>query len=210
MKAAFRALQPFARAARREDTTPAQCELCATSLGESHAHVLELASRKLLCACAACAILFRGAGAGNGRYRTLPTRVIVDEKFAPNSGDWAALGIPVRLAYLVRRGTSWSAFLPSPGGAVEASLPEVTSEVLARVTPLAAEIEENVEALLLERRNLDAQCFLVPLNVGLELTAVVRRSWRGFQGGEEADRALRHFFDRLRGRAGRRSERSER
>ena len=58
--AALASLRRFARPrAARE-----RCELCGAELADEHAHLVELASRRLACACEACAILFSGQGAG--------------------------------------------------------------------------------------------------------------------------------------------------
>jgi hypothetical protein len=49
-----------------------RCELCGTDLAEHHPHLVELATRRLQCACEACAVLFSGAGAT--KYRRVPAR----------------------------------------------------------------------------------------------------------------------------------------
>src|SRR5262249_12126218 len=95
------------RYVRREPVLE-RCELCGGALPERHRHVIELADRALRCACGACAVLFRDPGAGGGRYRTVPDRVVRIE-----SGlDLSALGVPVELAWLIRRGDSWIAAFP--------------------------------------------------------------------------------------------------
>jgi hypothetical protein len=199
MADAFAALQPFISPLPRGS---ARCELCAAPIGETHAHVVAFADARIACACGACAILFRDRGAGGGRYRTVPTRVLVDARFAPSDAEWNALAIPVRLAYLVRRGETWVACLPSPGGAVEAPLSAAAATVLARAMPLAADVEPDVEALLLQRpRTGAADCLLVPIDVCHRLTALVRRHWRGFSGGQQAEGEIEAFVADLRARA---------
>jgi hypothetical protein len=42
------------------------------------------------------------------------------------------------------------------------------------------------------------ECFLVPIDACYELTGIVRRRWRGFDGGEEARRDIDAFFGALR------------
>ena len=63
------------RAARTE-----RCELCDAALAAEHTHLVELANRRLVCACDACAILFSGQDAG--KYRRVPRRV----QFLPDFG----------------------------------------------------------------------------------------------------------------------------
>ena len=45
------------------------------------------------------------------------------------------------------------------------------------------------------------ECFLVPIDACYELVGIVRRHWKGFQGGEEAWRAIEGFFAGLRARS---------
>jgi hypothetical protein len=60
-------------------------------------------------------------------------------------------------------------------------------------------MEADVEALLVRRgRDASFECFLVPIDSCYELTGIVRRRWRGFDGGEEARRDIDGFFDALR------------
>jgi len=189
---------PFARRApqRREDH--ARCELCGAPVAERHAHVIALERHELQCACTACAVLFRDAHAGNGRYRTVPARVIAARNFLPGDADWARVEIPVQLAFVVRR-EGWIAFYPSPAGTVEAPLSEAAAEALSSLVPLSAKVEPGVEALLIHRPRggANARCYLVPIDACYELVALVRRHWRGFDGGDEARAAIETFIARL-------------
>ena len=53
----FSALRRFA--VRRERPVE-HCELCSAELALEHGHLIELESRRLVCACDACALLFPG------------------------------------------------------------------------------------------------------------------------------------------------------
>jgi ferritin-like metal-binding protein YciE len=44
------------------DQAPEHCDLCAEPIAPTHRHLLDLESRRLLCACRACTILFDPAG----------------------------------------------------------------------------------------------------------------------------------------------------
>ena len=194
----LRALLPFARRApqRREDH--ARCELCGAAVAERHAHVVALDRHELQCACIACAVLFRDAHAGSGRYRTVPERVIAARHFLPGDADWTRLEIPVQLAFVVRR-ERWIAMYPSPAGTVEAPLSDAASAALAALVPLSAKVEPGVEALLIHRPRggATARCYVVPIDACYELVALVRRHWRGFDGGDEARAAIDTFIERL-------------
>jgi hypothetical protein len=143
---------------------------------------VELAAHTLRCSCGACAILFRDPGAGGGRYRTVPRRVLrlID---APGI-DWTRLEIPVRLAFVVRR-EHWIALYPSPAGPVESELSSAAVDSLIALLPAGSVLEPEVEALLLQR-SIEGNTLglLVPLDAAYDLIGLVRRHWRGFDGGE--------------------------
>ena len=64
----FGTLRQFARRERPLE----RCELCSAGLRTDHPHLIELAQRKLLCTCEACAILFSGQGV---KFKRVPRRV---------------------------------------------------------------------------------------------------------------------------------------
>jgi hypothetical protein len=183
-----------------------RCALCSAELTEPHPHVVELARRSLACACRACAVLFSDPSPSGARYRTVPDRVLVDPEFSLTDGEWATLQIPVGLAFLVRRADGWTACYPSPGGALESPLlPEALHPLAAR-SRLVERVEPDVEALLFRRgvgrlRDGGASCYLAPLSACYELVGLVRRHWKGFDGGDTAWHAIDAFFDALRARS---------
>jgi hypothetical protein len=187
----LRALAPFARRAQARKEPHARCDLCGAAIGEEHTHVVELAQHALLCACTACAILFRDA---TGRYRTVPRRVTLALDGRLAEADWARLEIPVRLAFVVRKRLP-TAVYPSPAGPVEAPLSPAAADALFQLVPV--ELEEEVEALLLHR-SLDGQtrAIAVPLDAAYDLIGAVRRSWRGFDGGDHARAAIDGWWSR--------------
>ncbi len=195
------ALARFARAART--SAEERCELCAAPIGPQHGHVVDLASRRLSCACRPCALLFTDAAAAGGRYRTVPDRVRVDPDLAIDDETWQRVGVPVRLAFFVYASSlaRWTAWYPSPAGATEAEVSD--DESMTELGPLTRVIEPDVEALLVRRSrgSKAADVFLVPVDACYELVARVRSHWRGFDGGDDANRAIDTFFDALRMRA---------
>ncbi|HEU4611458.1 MAG TPA: DUF5947 family protein [Kofleriaceae bacterium] len=198
---ALRPLAQLARAPRRVATDPT-CELCTAPIGERHRHVAEVGTRGILCACGACAILFARSERG-ARFRTVPDRVRVDRHVALRSEQ---LGIPVSVAFCYRDSAHdrLVACYPGPAGTVDAELHADAWQVLAAATPLAAELEPDVEALLVhaQRGGPRIACYLVPITAAFELTGRLRKSWRGFSGGAEADRELAAFFAQLDARGG--------
>lgn len=180
-----------------------RCQLCATPLGETHAHLVRLDTRALLCACPPCHLLFGQKGAGGNKYRGVPQRYL-HEPVLLSPADWESLQIPVRMAFLFRNSSLGRtvAFYPSPAGATESLLAlEPWKEIEAR-SPALESMEADVEALLVrgDPHGERLETFLVPIDVCYELTGRVRRLWRGFDGGDEARDELARFFADLRAR----------
>jgi len=182
--------------------------MCAEPIAAEHAHVVNVEARTLLCACRACYLLFTRPGAAQGRYRAVPDRRLRLPGFQLSDAQWEALQIPVRMAFLFRNSVLGRvvAFYPSPAGATESLLPLEAWEELAEANPVLASLEPDVEALLVRGSRSGGggggfECFLVPIDACYELTGVVRRRWRGFDGGEDAWRDIDGFFAALRARS---------
>jgi Family of unknown function (DUF5947) len=180
------------------------CEMCATELTPGHSHVVNIESRTLMCACRACYLLFTQQGAARGKYKAVPDRYLNLRSFALTPERWEKLQVPVGMAFFffnseLKRVT---AFYPGPAGATESLLPLAEWQELADANSALATLEPDVEALLVYRhRDGNFECFLVPIDACYELTGIVRRRWKGFDGGEEARRDIDAFFDTLRAKS---------
>jgi len=205
------ALQRFARP--RADSQP-RCRLCRHPIDpddERHAHLVDLDERTILCACETCRRLLAQPGAGGARYRGIPDRTLAGAIFRLPDARWAALGIPVRLAFIFFNSTLGRRFAlyPSPAGAAESELPEEAWRALLAAGAPAAEVEPDVEALLVHARpgdggggpGRDVETFVVPIDACYRLVGRVRRHWSGFHGGDAAWREIDQFFIDLRARA---------
>jgi hypothetical protein len=201
---ALAALQPFVRGWRAVDPAQERCGICARDVGDDHDHLVEIDERALLCACPTCAALFAQPGTGGPSYRLVPKRVLVDPAFQLDETRWAGLAIPVRLAFIFynSRLARWIAVYPSPGGAAESDVPPAGFEALAAATRLVAELTPDVEALLVYgRRAAKLETFVAPIDACYRLVGEVRRSWRGWSGGDVVWARLESFFTELRARA---------
>ena len=200
--------EPYEPAADRPPG-PRGCEMCAEPIGDEHGHVANLEDRRILCACRPCTLLFTHEGAGSERtaggdapvrrFRAVPERHRYDPDFAMSEGDWDDLAIPVRMAFFFHNSGLGRtvAFYPGPGGATESELPlDAWVRVLA-ANPAVADVEPDVEALLVDR---DTGAYLVPIDVCYELVGLVRLHWKGFDGGAEAWERIDAFFAGLRER----------
>jgi Family of unknown function (DUF5947) len=195
----LRALASYAR--RPERRTGPRCDLCGATIGEAHRHLVDLEERSLRCACQACALLFHRPGL---RYRAVPDRYLHDPTFVLDEAVWSGLQLPVRIAFFFRHSTldRWVAFYPGPAGATESLLDLDAWQELAAVCPLVRVAEADVEALLVAGDGHGAfRCYLVPIHACYELVGRVKRTWRGFDGGEEAWREIDGFFARVQARS---------
>ena len=189
-------LQELARGRARKAAPPEEerCELCAEPISPEHRHLLDLETRRLLCACRACTILFDRSGAGGGHYRLVPDRVVALDVELDDQ-TWQSFGIPVEMAFFFHSSAAGRvvAFYPSPLGATESLL-----DLDAWDDRVLAQLEPDVEALLANRTRGRRECWIVPVDRCYELVGLVRTHWKGFGGGDEVWEALDGFFDRLR------------
>jgi hypothetical protein len=197
-------LRRLARGAARERQARLErCELCGEPIPASHRHLLDLSSRELLCACRACTVLFDRREAGVGHYRLVGERRLRLEGFVLDEAAWAALAIPVELAFFFRDEAAGrvQAFYPSPAGATESLLDLVAWERLERANPVLATLEPDVEALLVQRARGARRYFVVPIDDAFRLVGVIRTHWRGLSGGREVWERVDAFFAALAERA---------
>jgi hypothetical protein len=90
------------------------------------------------------------------------------------------------------------AFYPGPAGATESELPLEAWESVVAANPSLGLLQADVEALLVrapERGRPGFTCNLVPIDACYELVGQLRRVWRGFDGGRDAQEVMEAFFD---------------
>jgi hypothetical protein len=173
-----------------------RCEMCGQDVAAEHRHVVDLTERTLKCLCRPCYLLFSDPKAAQGRFRQVPTR------FAELPGDgideaaWDALAIPVSLAFFFHNSTQDRAvaFYPGPAGATESLLPLDAWQQVVAANPAFASAAPDVEAVMVRRAPVGAECFIVPIDACYELVGRLRRTWRGFDGGVEARAEIDAFF----------------
>ena len=173
------------------------CELCHAEIYPGHSHLVEPASRRLLCCCRACAVLF--SNHESAKYRRVPDQSEFLAEFRMTDRQWEALRIPINLAFFFHSSTSQRVlgFYPSPAGATESLLSLAAWESLVADNPLLAKLEPDVEALLVNRVEGEREYYRVPIDRCYELVGLIRARWRGMSGGSEAWSAIRGFFAKL-------------
>jgi uncharacterized protein DUF5947 len=201
----LRALRHFMREQAPEPARVAEerCEMCSEPLGTEHRHLLDLSRHTVMCACDACALLFASRGAAEGKYRLIPRRRLALQDFQMPDEQWDELMLPVDMVYLFRSSEAERAraFYPSPAGAMESLLTLENWDDLVRSNPLLNDLEPDVEALLINRVERAREYFVVPIDVCYRLVGLLRVSWKGLSGGNEAREAIAAFFADLRTRA---------
>src|ERR1700723_2625584 len=118
-----------------------RCELCNRPIPSAHRHLLELASRELICACRPCSLLFDCGGASNGRYKLLPERRLRLEDFAISDQAWEELRVPVDMAFFFYSSDAERvlAYYPGPMGPTESQLELSSWRELERANPILSE-----------------------------------------------------------------------
>jgi hypothetical protein len=193
-------LRRLAQSASQErEAALERCELCGEVIPANHRHLLDLRSRELMCACQACKILFDRKEAGVGHYRLVPDRRLRIEGFRLEDEDWAALEIPVDMAFFFHstRDERVSAFYPSPAGPTESLLRLDAWQDIERANPVLLSLDPDVEALLVNRARGARQHFIVPIEDPYRLVALIRSRWRGLTGGQEVWEGIESFFAEL-------------
>ena len=189
----IRATRPAPRAEER-------CEMCAEPIPEQHQHVVDLASRGMMCTCRPCYLLFTAEGA-ELRYRAVPDRYLSFAGTVLDARQWDELEIPVGLAFFFVNSELGRtvAFYPGPAGATESELPLGAWDRVVAAQPVLRTLSPDVEALIVRMPDRTSArrgpvAFLVPIDRCYELVGALRMVWRGFDGGQEARALLDGFF----------------
>jgi hypothetical protein len=172
------------------------CEFCSEELAAEHRHVLEISTRKIVCACTACALRFEN---GVGKWKLIPRNPRRLSGFQMTADQWEALSLPINLAFFCHSTPIGKviALYPSPAGATESLLPLYNWEMLTAQNPSLKEMTPDVEALLANRLNERGEYYIAPIDLCYELVGLIRLHWRGLSGGERVWEEIKVFFDRL-------------
>jgi hypothetical protein len=176
---------------------PEKCELCSLLIAPEHRHLLEVATHKILCSCDACGLRFENVL--DGRFKLIPRDVRSLPGFQLTDADWESLSLPINLAFFFHSSLTgkMTALYPSPAGATESLLPLPAWQSLLTENPVLAQMQSDVEALLVNRVDDRRLHYLAPIDGCFELVGLLRLHWRGLHGGEEVWREIDRFFARL-------------
>jgi hypothetical protein len=181
--------------------TAERCDRCGAGLDDRHEHVVDPTRRLLLCTCAVCAVVATGA-AGSAWRRVRPHVTLLPE-LEPSDALWDGLEIPIGLAFFVKSSVVGRviAYYPGAAGVVESQLSLEAWDALVARHPVLADLDPDVEALLVNRARGARDHWRVSVDECYRLAGLVRLHWRGFTGGAALWRELDRFFAELRGAA---------
>lgn len=179
-----------------------RCEWCSVGLAPAHRHLLEVANRRIICACDGCALRFEGVI--GGRFKLIPREARALPGFLLADAQWESFALPINLAFFFQNSAAGkvTALYPSPAGATESLLTLKSWNVLLAANPALSEMEPDVEALLVNRVGSAREYFIAPMDRCYELVGLIRKYWRGFSGGEPVWGEMEKFFGRVRESAG--------
>jgi hypothetical protein len=173
------------------------CELCSLEIASRHAHLIEPETRRMLCVCQACALLF--SHGNSGRYRRVSGEVVRLDDFVLPDALWERFAIPVNLAFFFVSSAENRvlALYPGPAGATESTLELAAWDALAAANSTLGGLAPDVEALLVHRVGETRAYYRVPIDRCYELAGTIRAHWHGISGGPEAREAIARFFSAL-------------
>jgi len=194
---AFATLRRFARSRQATE----RCELCGAGLPTEHRHLLETATRKIVCACDPCALRFTDIV--EGRFKLIPRDVRSLPDFRIEDSEWEDLALPINLAFLFHDSTAGklTALYPGPAGVTESLLRLDAWERMVEHNLALARMAPDVEALLVSRVGQAREYYLAPIDVCFELVGLIRLHWRGLSGGSEVWQEISRYFAGLKERA---------
>ena len=179
-----------------------RCEMCSATLPPEHEHLVEPATRQMVCACQACAILF--SGKGGLKYRRVPRRIRYLPTFQLTDAQWESLTIPINMAFFFYSTPAQKvlSLYPSPAGATESLLDLESWNEILDSNPVLQSMEPDTEALLVNRVRGASEYYLLPIDECYKLVGLIRTYWHGLSGGSEVWETIGKFFAELKEKAG--------
>jgi hypothetical protein len=120
--------------------------------------------------------------------------------FKLSDAEWNAFQIPIDMVFLFHSTAANRpiAIYPSPAGPTESLLSLHAWSHLVETNRVLAELEPDVEALLVNRTDGAREYYRVSIDRCYALVGLIRTQWRGLSGGSEVRGAVQEFFAALR------------
>ncbi len=148
------------------------------------------------------------SGGQTSVYRRVPRTVRSLSDFRLTDVQWEGLLVPINLAFFYRTSqpdrvpgsrvnSKIIAVYPSPAGPVESLLDLDAWEAIVEDNPVLADMQPEVEALLVHRLAGKHRYYLLPIDQCYRLSGLIRLRWRGLSGGSEVWEEVGRFFNEL-------------
>jgi hypothetical protein len=169
------------------------------SIPADHRHLLQLAERRIVCACEACWAM----RSGEGDYRPTGNRTVWLPELKLPDDLWAGFQIPIGLAFFMNSTVTGCtvAMYPSPAGATESELHFESWGRMTELNPQLRELEPDIEGLIVNRLSDPPMYVIAPIDRCYALTGAVKATWEGISGGSGVEGAVTRFFEELRAEA---------
>ncbi len=189
----------FAQEADPASAREERCDLCSTTIAADHRHLLNLAERRIECVCESCWAL----RSGDAEYRPTGGRTLWLPELEIPEDLWASFQIPIGLAFFMESSVAGCvvALYPSPGGATESELHFSSWSRMIELNPILAELEADIEGLIVNRLSDPPVYSIAPIDRCYELTGTIKLNWEGISGGPRVQEAVSSFFDELQAEA---------
>jgi hypothetical protein len=172
-----------------------RCELCAEEIPANHGHLVEIATRRFLCSCESCA---QSLGAGD-KFRLVAPKTELLYDFHLTDSEWDAMRLPTDIVFffLSAKDKRPVAIYPSPAGGLESALSLEAWSQLVVANPTLADMNPDVEALLVNRTEGAREYYRVSIDRCYALIGLIRTRWSGLSGGADVWDEIRRFFTSL-------------
>ena len=195
------AVAPPPGAEAEEHAETGHCQLCPSGLADDHRHLLHLYERRIVCVCETCWSM----RSGDSEYRPCGVRTLWLEDFELTDDLWAALQIPIGLAFVMRSSMTNQvvALYPSPAGATESEIDLFAWTAMCGANPVLDRLDADSEALVINRLAGAGgpQYAIAPIDQCYRLVGLIKSRWEGISGGRAIESAVAEFFDELHERA---------
>ena len=116
-----------------------------------------------------------------------------------SEAQWESFALPIGLAFFFYSTPTAkvTALYPGPAGATESLLPLTAWAALVSDNPKLAQMQPDVEALLVNRVGTARRHYVAPMDLCYELVGLIRLHWRGLSGGDAVWGEIDAFFARL-------------
>jgi Family of unknown function (DUF5947) len=194
--AAGASAQAAGAAVDTEAEAETECDLCGIAIAERHRHLLHLVERQIICACESC----WNVHSGDAEYRPAGNRTVWLPDLEVPDEIWASFQIPIGLAFFMDSTVTACvvALYPSPGGATESELHFESWRRLVDLNPVLAELEPDIEGLVVNRLSNPPAYAIAPIDQCYALTGLIKMHWQGISGGPGVHEAVEGFFEGLR------------